>query len=141
MFSNYISQEIVSRSLTATISDHLPQFFIAHHIFSNVPNRTTNIFERDWLRFNHKEFILDYFLAGWPQTLKLQNNNVDASYKNFFDSINNILDKYPPFQKITKYKLKFKTKPWITTVLQKCISSKINILKNYIKKKDISQKK
>ena len=141
MFSNYISQEIVSDSLTTTISDHLPQFFIAHHIFLNVPNRTTNIFERHWSRFNHKEFILDYFLVDWPHTLKLQNNSIDASFKNFFDSINNILDKHAPFQKITKYKLKFKTKPKITTVLQKSISSKVNILKNYIKKKDISQKK
>ena len=33
IFSNYIYQEIVSGSLVATISDHLPQFRIASHIF------------------------------------------------------------------------------------------------------------
>ena len=38
IFSNYISQDIVSGNSTATISDHLPQFVIAPHIFSNVPN-------------------------------------------------------------------------------------------------------
>ena len=33
IFSNYISQDIVSGNLTATISDHLPQLLIAPHIF------------------------------------------------------------------------------------------------------------
>ena len=39
IFSNYISRDIVSGNLTATISDHLPQFLIASHIFSIVPSR------------------------------------------------------------------------------------------------------
>ena len=37
--SNYIFQEIISGKLTSTISDHLPQFFIAPHIFPNTPNK------------------------------------------------------------------------------------------------------
>ena len=87
IFSNYISQDIVfTGNLTASISDHLPQFLIAPHIFSNVPNSKTNIFERDWSKFNHEEFILDYFSVDWPHKLKLQNNNIDASFQNFFDS-------------------------------------------------------
>ena len=99
IFSNYISEDIVSANLRATISDHLPQFLIAPHIFPNVPNRKTNIFERDWSKFNHEEFILDYFSVDWPHALKLQNNDIDASSQNFFDSINNILDKHAPFKK------------------------------------------
>ena len=47
IFSNYISQEIISGNLTSTTSDHLPQFLIAPHIFSNAPNKKSNIFERD----------------------------------------------------------------------------------------------
>ena len=113
IFSNYISQDILSGNLTATISNHLSQFLIAPHIFSNVPNRKTNLFERDWSKFNHEEFILDYFSVDWPHTLKLQNNNIDSSFQNCFDSMNNIPDKHAPFKKITKYQLKFRTKPWI----------------------------
>ena len=140
IFSNYISQDIVSGNLTATISDHLPQFLIAPHIFSNVPNRKTNIFERDRSKFNHEEFILDYFSVDWPHTLKLQNNNIDASFQKIFDSMNNILDKHALFKKITKYKLKFRTKPWISPELQKSIFIKNKIFKNYIEKNDITQK-
>ena len=54
--------------------------------------------------------------------------------------MNNILNKHAPFKKIIKYKLKFKTKPWITPALQKSISIKNKIFKNYIKKKELSQK-
>ena len=64
------------------------------------------ILESDWSKFNHEEFILDYFSADWPHTIKLQNNNIDASFQIFFDSMSNILDKHATFKKITKYKLK-----------------------------------
>ena len=109
IFSNYISQDIVSGNLTVTISDHLPQFLIAPYIFSNFPDRKTNIFERDWSKFNHQQFILDYFSVDWSHTLKLQNNNINASFQNFFDSMSIILDKHAPFKKITKSNIKFRT--------------------------------
>ena len=44
IFFNYISQEIISGNLTSTIPDPLHQFLIAPHIFSNAPNKTSNIF-------------------------------------------------------------------------------------------------
>ena len=138
IFPNYISQDIVSGNLTATISDDLPKFLIAPHIFSNVPNSKTNITECDWSKFNHEEFILDYYSEDWLYTLKLQNNIIDASFQNFFDSMNNIFDKHAPF--ITKNKLKFRTKPWITPALQKSIFFKIRFLKITIQEKDITQK-
>ena len=42
-----------------------------------------------------------------------------------------LLDTYVPLKKINKYKLKFKSKPWITLVLQKSISVKNKILANF----------
>ena len=39
-------------------------------------------------------------------------------------------------KKINKYKLKFKSKPWITLGLQKSISVKNKLLANFINKKD-----
>ena len=43
-------------------------------------------------------------------------------------------------KKINKYKLKFWSKPWITTGLQKSISVKNKFLTNFIKKKDPAKK-
>ena len=96
--------------------------------FSNGPNGKTNIFERDLTKFSHEEFILDYFSVDWSHRLKLQNNNIDASFQNFFDSMNNIFGKHTQFKKITKYKPKFRTKPSITPALKKFISIKNKIL-------------
>ena len=54
--------------------------------------------------------------------------------------MSNIPHKHAPFKKIIKYKLKFRTKPQITPALQKSISIKNKIFKNYIKRKYITQK-
>ena len=53
---------------------------------------------------------------------------------------NSLPDCYGPFKKISKYKLKFKTKPWITSGLQKAISIKNKLLTKYIKMKDHEKK-
>ena len=112
--------------------DHLPQFLIAHHIFSNSPNKKSNIFERDWSECNCEEFILDYFAIDWPNMLKLQNNDTNTSFQNFFESMSRILDKHAPLEKLSKCKLKFKTKPWITSALQKSISIKNKLFSDFI---------
>ena len=57
IFSNFVSNEVIAGNLTATISDHLPQFLIAPDIFCNPPANKTNIFERNWSKFNHENFM------------------------------------------------------------------------------------
>ena len=47
-----------------------------------------------------------------------------------------LLHTYAPLKRINKYKLKFKSKPWITLGLQKSISMKNELLTNFINKKD-----
>ena len=49
--------------------------------------------------------------------------------------MNSLLNKYAPFKKISRYKLKFKTKPWIKVGIQKPISVKNKLLKKFIKKR------
>ena len=51
------------------------------------------------------------------------------------------MDVRAPLKKVNKYKLKFKTKPWITSALQKSISIKNNLLKKFITAKDQQLKK
>ena len=54
----------------------------------------------------------------------------------YLDAINMLLDTYAPLKRINKYKLKFKSKPWITLGLQKSISVKNKLFVNFINKKD-----
>ena len=54
-------ENTISGNLTATMSDHLPQFITLPNIFSNPPSNKSNTYERDWSNFVHENFILDYF--------------------------------------------------------------------------------
>ena len=56
IFSNYISHEIVSGNITATRSDHLPQFLFVPNILSNSSTQKSNFYERDWSKFKQEDF-------------------------------------------------------------------------------------
>ena len=141
VFSNVIDPDIISGSFTATISDHLPQFAIIPNMFGNIPGNKSNIYERDWSKFDQENFIQDYFSVDWEDLLKINELNADNSTKIYLDKINILLDTYAPLKKINKYKLKFKSKPWITQSLQKSIFVKNKLLTNFINKKDPILKK
>ena len=92
-------------------------------------------FERDWSKFDQESFILDYFDIDWSNVLSLNEKNVDITTNNFLNAMNSLLNKYARFKRISKYKLKFKTKPWITLCIQKSVFIKNKLLKKFINKK------
>ena len=47
-----------------------------------------------------------------------------------------MVDNFSPYKNTNKYKLKVKSKPWITLGLQKSVSVKNKLLSDFIKKKD-----
>ena len=61
IFTNITLPDSISGNLTATISDHLPQFLIVPNIFSNPPSNKSNIYERDWSKLDQKIFFLIIF--------------------------------------------------------------------------------
>ena len=140
IFSNYISHEIISGNITATISDHLPQFSFVRNMLSNPSTQKSNFYERDCSKFKQENFILDYFDEDLVDLLQLDQQNVNLSMDIFLNKMDPMLDTHAPLKKVNKYKLKFKTKPWITPALQKSISIKNNLLKKFITAKDPQMK-
>ena len=65
IFSNVIDPDIISGNLTATTSNHLPQFSIIPNVFDNILGNKSNIYERDWSKFDRENFILGYFSIEW----------------------------------------------------------------------------
>ena len=59
---------------------------------------------------------MNYFDKDWSKILNLKHGNVNVSMKNIVHNMDYLLDKHASFEKI-RYKLKFKTKPWITAAL------------------------
>ena len=70
--------------------------------------------------------------VDWADIIKSEKKNIDFSFECFLKKFNLILDKYLPLKKLTKQKLKFKTKPWITPGMQKSISIKNKLLAKFI---------
>ena len=112
IFSNFIFPEIISGKITATISDHLPQFSFVPNILLNPSAQKSNHYERDWPKFKQGNFILDYFDKDWTDLFQIDQQNVNLSMDSFLNNINYILDAHAPLKKVNKYKLKFKTIPW-----------------------------
>ena len=57
-------------------------------MFGNSPGNKSNIYERDWSKFDRENFILDYFSVEWEDLLKIDELNADKSTKNSLDKIN-----------------------------------------------------
>ena len=107
IFSDIISHEVISGNITVAISDHLPQFLFAPNVLSKDSCRKSNIYERDWPKFNQTDFALDYFNKNSSDVLQLDQQNVNLPTGS---SLGNILDEHAPLKRINKYKLKFKSK-------------------------------
>ena len=84
IFSNYISHEIVSGNITATRSDHLPQFLFVPNILSNSSTQKSNFYERDWSKFKQENFTPDYFDKDWVDLLQIAQQNFNLPMDTFF---------------------------------------------------------
>ena len=115
----------MSGNLTGTISDHLPQFARILRQFKS------KIYERNWLKFDCENFILEYFSFEWEDFLKIDELNADNVTQMYLNKINMLLDTYAALRRINKHMLKSKPNPWITLGLKKSISvsNKLLILK------------
>ena len=98
---------------------------MAPDIFSNPPSTKLIFFffflEKDWSKFDQENLILDYLSVDWENLVKSNSGNVDQSFVSFLTKFNLILDLYAPLKKISKQKLKFRNKPWMTFNQQKSI--------------------
>ena len=81
IFSNAIDPDIISSNLTATISDHLTQFSVIPNMFGNISGNKSNIYERDWSKFEHRNFILDCFYLDWEGLLEIDELNAENSFR------------------------------------------------------------
>ena len=106
-------------------------------MFGNISGNKSNICESGWSKFDREYFTLDYFSVDWEDLLKTDELNAGNSARMYFDKINTLLDAYASLKRINKYKLKLQCKPWITLGLQKSVSVKNKLLKNFVNKRTL----
>ena len=58
-------------------------------MFGNIPGNKSNIYERDWSKFDQENFILDYYFSvDWEDLLKINELNADDNLtKIYLDKI------------------------------------------------------
>ena len=110
--------------MTTTILDHLPQFVLIPNMFGNISGNKPNTSEKNWSKFDQEDFILGSFSVDWNNLLQINELNACNSIKMYLDKIGILSNTDAPLKKINKYKLKFRSKPWITLGLQKSTSEK-----------------
>ena len=106
IFCDHYNREAISGNLTSTISNRLPQFLFVPSIFSDPPSSKSNMYERNWSKFNKEDFMLNYFEKDLEGMLNLSRNDIDLSFNNFLMNMNELLNMHVPYRKLNKYKLK-----------------------------------
>ena len=76
----------------------------------------------------------------WKALLKTEQHNINFSLETYLSKVNSLLHTHASLKKNSKYKLKFKTKPWITPGLQKSVAIKTKLLKKFIHLKEPHKK-
>ena len=127
------SEQNISANLTTTYSDHLPQVLLVPGFYRYRSVHKSNVFIRDWKTFNNATFSADYKSTDWPTIMQIDKGNPNLSFHNYIEEVEKMISNHTPLRKTRKRELKFQSKPWITSGLQKPIVIKNKPFGKFIK--------
>ena len=78
--------------VTATISDHSPQFIIYANTFPDPPSKKCNVFERDWSLFDQQN--LDFSDIDWASLSNMDEKSLNFIKNNFLNAMNSLPNKH-----------------------------------------------
>ena len=124
-----------SGNLTITISDHMAQFLMIPLDTCFKPPRIET-YKRDMKNFDRENFLLDLLSIEWSEIIQLEKEDPNISFKQYFTTINNLIDKYMPLKKMSNKEIKQQQKPWITKEILQTINERDRLHKKWIEEKD-----
>ena len=127
------SEQNISANLTTTYSDHLPQVLLIPGFYWYKNVRKSNVFIRDWKTFNNATFSANYKSTDWSNVMQIDKGNPNHSFHNYIKEVEKIISNHAPLRKPGKRELKFQSKPWISSGLQKSIAIKNKLFGKFIK--------
>ena len=146
IFTNVFNPDIISGNSLFNPSDgHLPSFVIIPKPNQNHLPKKHNYYKRNTKKFNPNDEDFPIQICLMSQDLKdldweniLQNDKFDANvaFNNFFATVEPIIDKYMPLEKVKNKDHKRRYKPWITKGLLVSMRRRDKILQKIIKSKD-----
>ena len=115
IFSNNVSDEIISGNIYLTLSEHFSQFASVKR--EKVDIVKVDIFSRDFSKFSPIDFYDDVSIQAW-------NHNLGDSSKlmnDFVWRLDGCANRHAPIKKLNAKEVKLKSKPWITSEISKMI--------------------
>ena len=117
IFSNNLSDEIISGNIYLTLSEHFCQF--ASVTREKIDTRNISIYTRDYSKFSANDFI-DVSIQTWNYDL----DNPSDLFNDFYWRLQGCVDRHAPIKKLKPKEIRLKTKPWITPDLCRMIKTK-----------------
>ena len=90
-----------SGNLLIEISDHLTQFLILQGFVKERGLPETNLFRRNFSNFNEREIKKEILNMNWINICKIDENDPNISWNNFFNSLTYQLDEYAILKSIS----------------------------------------
>ena len=126
IYTNAPNIGIISKIITADISDHLPIFCMTD---AQIHRNNQNIYYRDYSSFNTEAYLNDINSLDWNNIMSGQ--NLDSKAERLNDSIKFIVNKHAPIKPASRSKVKQLSKPWISGGLLKSIKTKQKLYRSH----------
>ena len=137
IFSNITDFETTSGNITTMIADHFSQFLIVKKFHVNI--KSNCYFTYDYSKFGKEKFINDFALLDWSD-LDDRDKSINHHFENFYNKSLICVHHHLPKLKVSKKRLKLKTKPWITAHIIKLMTYRDNLLKKLNENFTVSNK-
>ena len=129
-----------SANLTMAISDHLAQVLLIP-LDTKFKAPKVERYKRNTKNFDREKFLLEVLEIDWNDKIQLNKNDPNLSFKQLYSTVDSLINKHMPLQKLTKKELKLKEKPWISKQISQKIAVRDHLLKKLIQAKDPNIKK
>ena len=121
----------ISGNLTASISDHLPQFIVVPKD-ETITSKKQNVFKCE-INFDKESLIADFINTNWDAVLSINQCNPNVSFDNLNNKVEEIVNKHLPLKKLSKKELRIQAKPWITRGIRSSMKRRDRLLNKIAK--------
>ena len=118
IFTNNISNTIVSGNIVTDFSDHFSQFISVQR--TKFDCKTISIYKRDYSKFNDESFRDDVSIQNFNNEFM----DINDQFNDFYFKLEGCVNRHAPYKKLTPKEVKLNQKPWISTKLIKMIKIK-----------------
>ena len=123
--------------MTTMIANHFAHFLIMTKFHVDI--KSNCYFTYDYSKFGKEKLIYDFSLLDWSD-LDDMDKYINHHFENFYNKSLTCVDYHLPKLKVSKKRLKLKTKPWITAQIIKLMTYRDNLLRNLNENFTVSNK-